>query len=177
VGTIGMPLPSTDIRIISEDGSELGIGEPGEIWVKGPQVMKGYWNQPEETAKVLTPDGWLKTGDIAQIDADGYLKIVDRKKDMILVSGFNVYPNEVEDVAGLHPKVLESAAVGVPDERSGEVVKLFVVRKDPTLTADELKDHLRANLTAYKVPQVIEFMKDLPKNNIGKILRRELRGR
>jgi long-chain acyl-CoA synthetase len=177
VGTIGMPLPSTDVRIMSEDGQELGIGEVGEIWVKGPQVMKAYWNQPEETAKVLTSDGWLKTGDIAQIDSDGYLKIVDRKKDMILVSGFNVYPNEVEDVAGLHPKVRESAAVGVPDEKSGEVIKLFVVKKDPTLTADELKKYMRGSLTAYKVPHVIEFLDDLPKNNIGKILRRELRGR
>ncbi|MFL5814776.1 MAG: AMP-binding protein [Bdellovibrionia bacterium] len=182
VGTIGMPLPSTDVRIMSEESpeaaaKELGVGEIGELWVKGPQVMKGYWNQPEETAKVITSDGWLKTGDIAQIDADGYIKIVDRKKDMILVSGFNVYPNEVEDVAGLHPKVRESAAVGVPDEKSGEVVKLFVVKKDPSLTAQELKQHLKSNLTGYKVPHTIEFMDDLPKNNIGKILRRELRGK
>ncbi len=177
VGTIGMPLPSTDIKIMSDEGQELGIDEVGEIWVKGPQVMKGYWNQPEETSKVLTPEGWLKTGDIAQIDSDGYLKIVDRKKDMILVSGFNVYPNEVEDVACLHPKVLEAAAVGAPDEKSGEVVKLFVVKKDPSLSTEDLKSHLRGNLAAYKVPQTIEFVKDLPKNNIGKILRRELRGR
>jgi long-chain acyl-CoA synthetase len=177
VGTIGMPLPSTDVRIMSEEGQELGMGDTGELWVKGPQVMKGYWNQPEETAKVLTSDGWLKTGDIAQIDTDGYLKIVDRKKDMILVSGFNVYPNEVEDVAGMHPKVRESAAVGVPDEKSGEVVKLFVVKKDPSLTEAELKAHLKANLTGYKVPHMIQFMDDLPKNNIGKILRRELRGK
>jgi long-chain acyl-CoA synthetase len=177
IGTIGLPLPSTDVRIMSEDSKELGIGETGELWVKGPQVMKGYWNQTEESSKVLTSDGWLKTGDIAQIDADGYLKLVDRKKDMILVSGFNVYPNEVEDVAGQHPKVLESAAIGVPDEKSGEVVKLFVVKKDESLTSDELKTHLRENLTAYKVPQTIAFVKDLPKNNIGKILRRELRGR
>jgi long-chain acyl-CoA synthetase len=177
VGTIGMPLPSTDIKILSDEGNELGIGETGELCVKGPQVMKGYWNQPEETVKVLTPDGWLKTGDIAQMDADGYIKIVDRKKDMILVSGFNVYPNEVEDMACLCPKVLESAAIGIPSEKSGEVVKLFVVKRDPSLTSDELKAHLKQNLTAYKVPHEIEFVKELPKNNIGKILRRELRNR
>jgi long-chain acyl-CoA synthetase len=177
IGTVGLPMPSTDIKLVSEDGKELGIGETGELCVKGPQVMKGYWNQPEESAKVFLPDGWIKTGDIAQIDGDGFVKIVDRKKDMILVSGFNVYPNEVEDVAGTHPKVLESAAVAMQDEKSGEVVKLFVVAKDPTLTAEELKTFLKKSLTAYKVPREIVFMKDLPKNNVGKILRRELRGK
>jgi long-chain acyl-CoA synthetase len=152
------------------------IGDAGELCVRGPQVMKGYWQRPDATAETIDADGWLKTGDIAVIQPDGYLRIVDRKKDMILVSGFNVYPNEIEDVAALHSGVLESAAVGVPDEKSGEVVKLFVVKKDPALTSEALMAHLRANLTGYKVPRTIVFRADLPKTNVGKILRRELRG-
>ena len=174
-GTIGMPFPSTDIRIVSEEGKDLGIGEPGELWVKGPQVMKGYWNKPEETAKVMTPDGWFKTGDIATIAEDGFLKIVDRKKDMILVSGFNVYPNEVEDIVAAHPKILEVAAIGIPDEHSGEVVKLFIVKKDPSLTEEEVLAYCKENLTGYKRPKEIEFRTDLPKTNVGKILRKDLR--
>jgi long-chain acyl-CoA synthetase len=175
LGTIGLPVPSTLMKVIDEAGNELGYDQAGELCVHGPQVMKGYWNQPEETMRVLGRDGWLKTGDIAQIDRDGYFKIVDRKKDMILVSGFNVYPNEVEEVAVSHPKVKEAAAVGLPDERSGEVVQLFVVKKDESLTAKELVDFCHQYLTAYKVPKRIEFIADLPKNNVGKILRRELR--
>lgn len=174
-GSIGLPIPSTDIAIWSEDGSPLPFGEVGELMVHGPQVMKGYWKRPDETAKVLTDDGWLHTGDIAKMDNDGYIYIVDRKKDMILVSGFNVYPNEVEDAVMKHPGVAEVAAIGVPDEHSGEVVKLFVVRKDPNLTAEELKEFCRENLTGYKRPKVIEFREALPKSNVGKILRRELR--
>lgn len=175
LGTIGMPVPNTELKVIAESGETLAIGEAGELCVRGPQVMKGYWNRPEATAETINSEGWLRTGDIAVIQPDGYLRIVDRKKDMILVSGFNVYPNEIEDVAALHPGVLESAAVGVKDEKSGEVVKLFVVRKDPALTEDALMTHLRANLTGYKVPRSIVFRADLPKTNVGKILRRELR--
>ncbi|MFN3586986.1 MAG: AMP-binding protein [Moraxellaceae bacterium] len=175
LGTIGMPVPNTLVKIVGEDGSTLPIGEAGEICVKGPQVMKGYWQRPEATAETIDADGWLKTGDIGIIQPDGYIRIVDRKKDMILVSGFNVYPNEIEDVAASHPGVMESAAVGVPDEKSGEAVKLFVVKKDPALTQEALMAHLRANLTAYKVPRYIVFRDDLPKTNVGKILRRELR--
>lgn len=175
LGTIGMPVPSTELKIISDDGEDLPLGEAGELCVRGPQVMKGYWQRPEATAETITADGWLKTGDVAVIQPDGYLRIVDRKKDMILVSGFNVYPNEIEDVAASHVGVLEAAAVGIPDEKSGEVVKLFVVRKDPALSEDELMSHLRANLTGYKVPRSIAFRADLPKTNVGKILRRELR--
>ena len=175
IGTIGVPVPSTDVRIVGDDGQPLPQGEPGELQVKGPQVMKGYYKKPEETAKTITPDGWLNTGDIAVMEADGYFKIVDRKKDMILVSGFNVYPNEIEDVVALHPKVDEVAAIGVKDDKSGEVVKVFVTIKDSTLTKDELIQHCRENLTGYKVPKQVEFIKELPKSNVGKILRRQLR--
>ena len=174
-GSIGMPIPSTDLSIRDDDGKELGVGQVGELCFKGPQVMRGYWNQPEETAKVLSKDGWLRTGDMGKVDERGFVFIVDRKKDMILVSGFNVYPNEVEDVAMMHPGVRECAAVGVPDVHSGEVVKLFVVRKDPNLTAEELIAHCHKYLTGYKVPKHIEFRNELPKSNVGKILRRELR--
>ena len=175
-GSIGLPIPSTEISIQDDDGRALAIGEVGELCVRGPQVMKGYWNRPDETAKVLSPDGWLRTGDIARIDERGFVYIVDRKKDMILVSGFNVYPNEIEDVVAQQPGVLEVAAVGVPDEKSGEAVKLVVVKKDPNLTADDIRAHCRANLTGYKQPKYIEFRDSLPKTNVGKILRRELRG-
>jgi long-chain acyl-CoA synthetase len=176
LGTIGMPVPNTLIKTIDDNGNETAIGEAGEICVQGPQVMKGYWQRPEATAEMIDSEGWLKTGDIGVIQEDGYIKIVDRKKDMILVSGFNVYPNEIEDVAASCPGVLESAAVGVPDEKSGEVVKLFVVKKDPALTEAVLMQHLRGNLTGYKLPRQIVFRSDLPKTNVGKILRRELRG-
>jgi long-chain acyl-CoA synthetase len=174
-GSIGLPIPSTEISIQDDDGRALPIGEVGELCVRGPQVMKGYWNRPDETAKVLAPDGWLRTGDIARIDEKGFVYIVDRKKDMILVSGFNVYPNEIEDVVAQLPGVLEVAAVGVPDEKSGEAVKLVVVKKDAALTADDIRAHCRANLTGYKQPKYIEFRDSLPKTNVGKILRRELR--
>jgi long-chain acyl-CoA synthetase len=173
--SIGLPIPSTDVAIWSEDGQPLPQGEVGELMVRGPQVMKGYWQRPDETIKVLGADGWLHTGDVARMDEQGYFYIVDRKKDMILVSGFNVYPNEVEDVVMQHPGVAEVAAVGVPDEHSGEVVKLFVVRKDPKLTVDDLKKFCHDNLTGYKRPKIIEFRDSLPKSNVGKILRRELR--
>jgi long-chain acyl-CoA synthetase len=173
--SIGLPIPSTDVAIWSEDNQPLPIGDTGELMVRGPQVMKGYWQRPDETSKVLGADGWLHTGDIARMDENGYVYIVDRKKDMILVSGFNVYPNEVEDVVMQHPGVAEVAAVGVPDEHSGEVVKLFVVRKDPNLTVEELKKFCHDNLTGYKRPKIIEFRDSLPKSNVGKILRRELR--
>ncbi|HVA55271.1 MAG TPA: long-chain-fatty-acid--CoA ligase [Gammaproteobacteria bacterium] len=174
-GSIGLPIPSTDISIRDDDGNELKIGEVGELCFKGPQVMRGYWNRPDETAKVLPADGWLRTGDMGHIDARGYVYIVDRKKDMILVSGFNVYPNEVEDVMMMHPGVMEVAAVGVADEHSGEVVKLFVVKKDPSLTVQALKEYTHKELTGYKRPKYIEFRDELPKSNVGKILRRELR--
>ena len=174
-GSIGLPVPSTDVAIWSEEGQSLPIGEAGELMVRGPQVMKGYWQRPDETDKVLGADGWLHTGDIAKMDDKGYFYIVDRKKDMILVSGFNVYPNEVEDVVMEHPGVLEVAAVGVADEHSGEVVKLFVVRKDPQLTEEALKQFCHDRLTGYKRPRQIEFRTELPKSNVGKILRRELR--
>ncbi|CNH06721.1 long-chain-fatty-acid--CoA ligase FadD [Yersinia pekkanenii] len=173
-GSIGLPVPSTDVRLVDDEGKDVALGEPGELWVRGPQVMLGYWQRPEATDEVLK-DGWLATGDIATLDEQGFLRIVDRKKDMILVSGFNVYPNEVEDVVALHPKVLESAAVGVPNEVSGETVKLFVVKKDASLTPEELLTHCRRYLTGYKVPRIIEFRDELPKSNVGKILRRELR--
>jgi long-chain acyl-CoA synthetase len=175
VGTIGLPLPSTDIRIVKEDGSEASPGEAGELWAKGPQVMSGYWQRPEESAKVLTQDAWFKTGDVAIMDTDGYFRIVDRIKDMILVSGFNVYPNEIEDVVVQCPGVLEAAAVGVPDEKSGELVKVFVVKKDESLTEEQVLAYCKANLTGYKVPKFVEFRKELPKSNVGKILRKELR--
>ena len=174
VGSIGIPVASTDAKIVGEDGKDLPIGETGEIVIKGPQVMAGYWQRPEETAKALR-DGWLFTGDMARRDEDGFFYIVDRKKDMILVSGFNVFPNEVEEVIVSHPKVLEAAVVGVPDENSGEAVKAFVVAKDPSLTVEELKKHCVEQLTGYKRPKTFEFRKELPKSNIGKILRRELR--
>jgi len=174
-GMIGLPLPSTDIEIRDEDGNTLPIGDVGEICIRGPQVMAGYWQRPEETAKVMSEDSFFRSGDMGLMDERGYVKIVDRKKDMILVSGFNVYPNEIEEVAVMHAGVLECAAVGVPDEHSGEAVKLFVVKKDENLTIDELKAHCAANLTNYKRPRYIEFRTELPKTNVGKILRRELR--
>jgi len=174
-GSIGMPISSTDVCIQDDNGKVLGVGEIGEICIKGPQVMRGYWQKPEETAKVITPDGWLHTGDIGRMDERGYFYIVDRKKDMILVSGFNVYPNEIEDVVAACPGVLECAAVGVPDEKSGEAVKVVVVKKDPNLTAETIKEYCKHNLTGYKLPKVIEFRDSLPKTNVGKILRRELR--
>jgi len=174
-GSIGLPVPSTDASIQDDDGKQLPVGEVGELCLRGPQVMKGYWNRPDETAKVITPDGWLHTGDIAKMDEKGYFYIVDRKKDMILVSGFNVYPNEVEDVVAQIPGVLEVAAVGVPDEKSGEAVKVVVVKKDPNLTAETIKQYCKENLTGYKHPKYIEFRDSLPKTNVGKILRRELR--
>ncbi|HEY4143596.1 long-chain-fatty-acid--CoA ligase [Pinirhizobacter sp.] len=174
-GSIGMPIPSTEISIQDDDGKHQTTGDIGEICIRGPQVMKGYWNQPGETAKVISSDGWLRTGDIGRIDEKGLVYIVDRKKDMILVSGFNVYPNEIEDIVVRCPGVLECAAVGVPDEHSGEVVKLFVVRKDPSLTEETIKAWCRENLTGYKRPKLIEFRDSLPKSNVGKILRRELR--
>ena len=174
-GTIGLPFPSTEIAILDDNGAPVPIGQAGEIAIRGPQVMVGYWNRPDETAKVMTPDGFFKSGDIGIMDANGYTRIIDRKKDMILVSGFNVYPNEVEGVVATHPGVLECACVGVPDATTGEAVKLFVVRKDPALTAEQLMDYCREQLTAYKKPKFIEFRTDLPKTNVGKILRRELR--
>ncbi len=172
---IGLPVPSTDISIRDDEGNEQPIGQRGELCVRGPQVTPGYWQRAEETARAFTPDGFLRTGDIAVIDEMGFVRLVDRKKDMILVSGFNVYPNEVEDVVASHPGVLEVAAIGVPDERSGEAVKIFVVRKDPALTTEALSAYCRENLTGYKVPHHIEFRDELPKSNVGKILRRELR--
>ena len=174
-GTIGVPLPSTFLKLLDDDGLEVPLGQPGEIAIKGPQVMAGYWQRPDETAKVMTPDGFFKTGDIGVVDAKGFFKIVDRKKDMILVSGFNVYPNEVEEVVADLDGVLECAAVGVPDEKTGEAVKLVIVKKDPALTDVQVKEFCRANLTGYKQPRIIEFRTDLPKTPVGKILRRELR--
>jgi len=174
-GSIGLPVPSTELSIRDDEGRELGVGESGEICVRGPQVTQGYWKRPDETALVLYADGFLRTGDIGYVDENGYVFLVDRKKDMILVSGFNVYPNEVEDVAALHPGVKEVAAVGVPDERSGEAVKLYVIRKDPGLDAETLIAHCRKQLTGYKVPRYVEFRDDLPRTNVGKILRRELK--
>lgn len=173
-GSIGLPVPSTEIRLVDDAGQDVPWGHPGELLVKGPQVMLGYWQRPEATDEVLK-DGWLSTGDIVTVDEQGFLRIVDRKKDMILVSGFNVYPNEIEEVVSQHAKVLEVAAIGVPSHSSGEKVKICVVKKDPSLTADELLDHCRRNLTGYKVPKIIEFRDELPKSNVGKILRRELR--
>ncbi|MCI1709871.1 MAG: AMP-binding protein [Chiayiivirga sp.] len=174
-GAIGLPISSTECSVQDEDGKHLAQGEVGELCVRGPQVMKGYWQRPDETSKVLTADGWLHTGDMAKMDANGFFYIVDRKKDMILVSGFNVYPNEIEDVIAQMPGVLEVAAVGVPDDKSGEAVKVVVVKKDPALTSDDVKAHCRTNLTGYKQPRFVEFRTDLPKSNVGKILRRELR--
>ncbi|HEX9180282.1 MAG TPA: long-chain-fatty-acid--CoA ligase [Burkholderiales bacterium] len=175
-GAIGLPVPSTEVSIRDESNKELGVGEVGEICVRGPQVMKGYWNMPEETAKVMTADGWFRTGDMGLVDPKGYVRITDRKKDLILVSGFNVYPNEVEDVVVMHPGVMECAAIGIPDAHSGEAVKVVVVRKDPNLSERELIDHCRKHLTGYKVPRHIEFRTEpLPKTNVGKVLRRILR--
>ena len=174
-GMIGLPIPSTEVVIKDDENNTLPAGEVGEICIKGPQVMKGYWNRPEETAKVMTSDGFFKSGDIGCMDDKGFFKIVDRKKDMILVSGFNVYPNEVEEIVSSHPKVFESAAIGVADEKSGEIVKIFVVKKDESLTEDELKGFCKENLTGYKVPRLYEFRADLPKSNVGKILRKDLR--
>ncbi|EHD21619.1 Long-chain-fatty-acid--CoA ligase [Brenneria sp. EniD312] len=173
-GSIGLPVPSTDVRIVDNNGNDVAPGEAGELWIRGPQVMLGYWQQPAATDEVLR-DGWLATGDIVTADQEGFLRVIDRKKDMILVSGFNVYPTEIEDVITRHAKVSESAVVGVPSEVSGEAVKAFVVRRDASLTKDELITHCRRNLTGYKVPKEIEFCEDLPKSNVGKILRRELR--
>ena len=175
VGTIGLPLPSTELGFFDDDGNEVAPGEPGEIYIRGPQVMKGYWQKPEETAQMITRDGWLKTGDVGIMDPNGFTKIVDRKKDMIIVSGFNVYPNEIEEVVAGNSKVLEVAAVGVPDEHSGECVKIFVVRRDKSLTEEELMKYCREQLTGYKRPKHVEFREELPKTNVGKILRRELR--
>ena len=174
-GSIGLPIPSTDCCVKDQDGNMLPTGEVGELCVRGPQVMKGYWNRPEDTAAAIDADGWLHTGDMAKMDEDGFFYIVDRKKDMILVSGFNVYPNEIEDVIAMMPGVLEVAAVGVPDERSGEAVKLVIVKKDPALTVEQVKAHARENLTGYKQPRYVEFRDELPKTNVGKILRRALR--
>jgi len=174
-GAIGLPFPSTEVMIRGDDGKELPIGQPGELCVRGPQVMRGYWNRPEETARAIDAQGFFATGDVGVIDEKGYVRLVDRKKDMIIVSGFNVYPNEVEGVVAMHPGVLECAVIGVPDERSGEAPKLFVVKKDPTLTEADIRKHCEANLTGYKRPKFIEFRKELPKTNVGKILRRALR--
>ena len=175
-GTIGVPLPSTFMKLLDDEGNEVTeLGQPGEIAIKGPQVMAGYWQRPDETARSMTPDGYFKSGDIGIRDANGYFKIVDRKKDMILVSGFNVYPNEVEETVSLCPGVLECAAVGVPDEKTGEAVRLVIVKKNPALTESDVRDYCRANMTGYKQPKVIEFKTELPKTAVGKILRRELR--
>jgi len=174
-GSIGVPLPSTEMKIIDDDGNEVPIGQPGEIAIRGPQVMAGYWQRPDETARVMTPDGFFKSGDVGVMDERGYFRIVDRKKDMILVSGFNVYPNEVEDVVASLPGVLECAVIGIPDERSGEAVKLVVVKKDTALTEAQVMEHCKHNLTGYKLPRVIEFRMELPKTPVGKVLRRELR--
>lgn len=173
-GSIGLPVPSTDVRLVDDNGNEVPRGEAGELQVKGPQVMLGYWQRPEATDEILK-DGWLSTGDVVTIDDEGFLRIVDRKKDMILVSGFNVYPNEIEEVVSMHDKVLECAAIGVPNGASGEMVKICVVKKDPSLTRDELIAHCRKHLTGYKVPKKVEFYDELPKSNVGKILRRKLR--
>ncbi len=175
-GTIGVPIPSTWLRILDDDGKDISTsGQPGEIGIKGPQVMAGYWQRPDETAKVMTPDGYFKTGDIGTMDERGYFKIVDRKKDMVLVSGFNVYPNEVEDVVAQMPGVMECAVVGVPDEKTGEAVKLVIVKKDESLTEEQVRQFCHDNLTGYKRPKVIEFRTELPKTPVGKILRRMLR--
>jgi long-chain acyl-CoA synthetase len=171
---IGVPVPGTDARIVGDDGTDVAPGEPGELWIKGPQVMQGYWQRPDETARVLR-DGWLATGDVARIDEDGYIHIVDRKKDMILVSGFNVYPNEVEAVIAAHPAVADAAVVGVPDDECGEIVVAFVTPKDDTVTEEAIRDHCKASLTGYKVPRIVVFKKDLPKSNVGKVLRKDLR--
>lgn len=174
-GTIGLPIPSTEVIIASDDGNPLPVGEVGEICIRGPQVMEGYWQRPADTAEVMLPGGWLRTGDVGRMDEGGYVFIEDRKKDMILVSGFNVYPNEIENIIVEMEGVLEAAAIGLPDERSGEIVKVFVVRKDNSITEQDIKDHCKENLTNYKRPRIVEFRDDLPKTNVGKILRRALR--
>jgi long-chain acyl-CoA synthetase len=171
---IGVPIPGTDVRFVDADGRDVAFGEVGELWVKGPQVMQGYWQRPDETARVLH-DGWLATGDIAKMDDEGYIQIVDRKKDMILVSGFNVYPNEVEAVIAMHPGVADCAVVGVPDDECGEIVVAFVTHKDPALTEDAVRQHCKVSLTNYKVPKMVIFKSDLPKSNVGKVLRKDLR--
>lgn len=174
-GTIGLPLPSTEVAIRDEENCDVEIGQVGEICIRGPQVMAGYWNRPDETEAAITADGFLRSGDMGVIDESGQIRIVDRKKDMIIVSGFNVYPNEIEEVVAEHPGVLEVAAIGVPDERSGEAAKLFVVKKDQGLTEQDLLDFCRQKLTGYKRPKHVEFRDELPKSNVGKIVRRELR--
>jgi long-chain acyl-CoA synthetase len=174
-GSIGLPVPSTEVRIVDEDGNPVTDDSKGELQVRGPQVMQGYWQRAEATKEVINQEGWLSTGDIVQFDEDGFLHIVDRKKDMILVSGFNVYPNEIEDVIALNDKVLEVAAIGEANEASGEIVKVFVVKKDSSLTKEEIIEHCRKHLTGYKIPKRVEFREDLPKTNVGKILRRVLR--
>ncbi|HDZ09719.1 AMP-binding protein [Pseudohongiella sp.] len=175
IGTVGPPVPGTEIMTVDDDGNDLGLNEKGELWVRGPQVMKGYWRNEAATQESITAEGWFKTGDFARIDDDGFIKIVDRKKDLIIVSGFNVFPSEVEEVVNSHPGVAESAAIGVPSEKSGEAIKLFVVRRDNVLTIEDITAHCRENLTAYKVPKEVVFVDDLPKSNVGKILRREIR--
>jgi long-chain acyl-CoA synthetase len=174
-GSIGLPVSSTEIILRDDAGQTVALGQPGEICIRGPQVMAGYWQRQDETDKVIDKDGWFASGDVGVMDERGYIRIVDRKKDMILVSGFNVYPNEIEAVVAMHPGVLECAVVGVPDKKSGEAVKLFIVKGDPGLTAEAVIAHCRANLTGYKVPRDVEFRTELPKSNVGKILRRELR--
>ena len=174
-GSIGLPVPSTDVMIVGDDGNALPLGEIGEICIKGPQVMEGYWQRPKDTADVMLPGGWLRTGDVGRMDDGGYVWIEDRKKDMILVSGFNVYPNEIENVVVELDGILEAAAIGIPDERSGEIVKIFAVRKDDTITERDVLDYCRENLTGYKRPKAVEFRDELPKTNVGKILRRALR--
>ena len=175
IGTIGKPVAGTRVKVVDVEGNDLAFGEPGELCVQGPQVMKGYWNRDDETIKVIDDDGWFHTGDIAVLDEEGYIRIVDRKKDMILVSGFNVYPNEVEDVVATHPGVLESAAVGVPDETSGEAIKLFVVPRGDDLDPEALRAWCKKEMTGYKVPRYVELRDELPKTNVGKVLRRQLR--
>ncbi len=174
-GTIGYPVPSTEVKIVDDNGKDRGLDGAGEIWIRGPQVMAGYWNRPEETAKAMTPDGWFKSGDIGVMLPDGQFKIVDRMKDMILVSGFNVYPNEVEEVIAGHPGVLEVAVIGLPDTHSGEAVAAYVVKKDPNVTEADIIKHCREGLTGYKVPRTVTFRDSLPKTNVGKVLRRVLR--
>ena len=175
-GTVGMPIPSTEATVLDDSDNEAPVGQVGEICVRGPQVMAGYWNRPDETEKVFTAEGWLRTGDLGCMDVRGYFKITDRKKDMIVVSGFKVFPNQIEDVVALHPGVAEVGAIGVRDDKSGEVVKIVVVKKDPALTEQALLEHCRQHLTGYKVPKIVEFRTEpLPKSNVGKILRRQLR--
>ncbi|MFN9450604.1 MAG: AMP-binding enzyme, partial [Rubrivivax sp.] len=173
--TIGIPAPMTEIRLISDDGHDVPVGQPGELCIHGPQVMKGYWQRPEATAEVLDAEGWLRTGDVAVMSADGTFKIVDRKKDMILVSGFNVYPNEIEEALAEHEGVMEAAVIGVPDAKTGEAVRAYVVKHDPELTAEQVLAHCRSRLTGYKIPASVEFRDELPKTPVGKILRKDLR--